>query len=82
MNCRFTIGQVHHICYIAFVLYDNKTGSNGRLFSLAIISAPVIEAVYMQYGRLLKEADIMDGAIECWKMAGDEGKKCLTEAVE
>jgi len=43
------------------------------------ITAPTIEAVYLQYGRLLNDVDMDNGAIYCWGKAGEQGKQCLVE---
>lgn len=42
-------------------------------------SVPIIEAVYLQYARLLKSADIIDGALHYCKKAGEQGSQLLTE---
>ena len=43
------------------------------------ITVPIIEAVYLQYARLLKSADILDGALYYCKKAGEQGTQLLAE---
>ena len=37
------------------------------------MTVPIIEAVYLQYARLLKSAEILDGALYYCKKAGEQG---------